>query len=193
MGDEKSIRAFLAIDAPPEILNEIGSIQTRLSKTLQGMIRWVKAEGIHLTLKFFGDVSEDDIIKISRVVEAHVSSIRSFTLDVKKLGVFPDMSRPRILWLKINGDVEALVKFQKTLDQKLQACGFSEDGRPFRPHLTLARIKEPKGLVGLAKIIEKSDNYAAGYFNVDGLNLYRSQLTPRGAIYTKLAYFPFVG
>jgi len=64
------------------------------------------------------------------------------------------------------------------------------ENRPFSPHVTLARIKEPKGLIGLAKIIGKSEEYAAGSFSVCGLNLFRSTLTPKGAIYTKLAHFP---
>ncbi|MEI8172637.1 MAG: RNA 2',3'-cyclic phosphodiesterase [Deltaproteobacteria bacterium] len=193
MGDEKSIRSFLAIDVPPEVLSDISGIQAGLRKTLQGAIRWVRPEGMHLTLKFFGDVSENDIAVISRIMEEHVNGIGPFSLHVQNLGVFPDINRPRVLWLGVSGDVEVLGNFQKSMDQKLQVGGFAEGKGTFRPHLTLARIKEPRGLIGLAKIIENRDNYTAGHFNAGGLNLYRSQLTPRGAAYTKLAYFPFEG
>ncbi|MCX5853665.1 MAG: RNA 2',3'-cyclic phosphodiesterase [Deltaproteobacteria bacterium] len=193
MGDEKSIRSFLAIDVPPEVLSDISGIQAGLKKTLQGAIRWVRPGGMHLTLKFFGDVSENDIAVISRIAGEHVNGIGPFALHVQKLGVFPDINRPRVLWLGIYGDVGALVNFQKAMDQKLHGGGFAEEKRPFSPHLTLARIKEPRGLIGLAKIVENRDNYTAGHFNAGGLNLYRSYLTPRGAVYTKLAYFPFEG
>lgn len=193
MDDKGSIRTFLAIEIPSHILNEIGSLQSRLKRSLQGMVRWVRPEAIHLTLKFFGNVSENDIAEISRIMEEQVNGIRPFAFHVKRLGVFPNMNRPRILWLGISGDVDALILFQKSMEQKLQGGGFPKEERPFRPHLTLARIKEPKGLIGLAKIIEKSDNYTAGHFDAEGLHLFRSQLTPRGAVYTNLAYFPFSG
>jgi 2'-5' RNA ligase len=193
MTDEKPIRAFLAIDLPIEVLNEIRSIQSGLSKTLQGMLRWVRPEAIHLTLKFFGDISGDDIVTISRVMEDHVNGTGPLALDVKTLGVFPDMNRPRVIWLGISGDVERLIRLQKSMDKKLHEIGFAKEERPFRPHLTLARIKEPKGLIGLAKIVENSDNYTAGHFDAGGLTLFGSQLTPKGAIYTKLAYFAFAG
>jgi len=193
MDDKGSIRTFLAIEIPSHILNEIGSLQSRLKRRLQGMVRWVRPEAIHLTLKFFGNVSEKDIAEISRIMEEQVNGIRPFAFHVKKLGVFPNMNRPRILWLGISGDVDALIVFQNSMEQKLQGGGFHKEARPFSPHLTLARIKEPKGLIGLAKIIEKSDNYTAGHFDAEGLHLFRSQLTPQGAVYTKLAYFPFSG
>ncbi len=193
MTDEKPVRAFLAIDLPVEILNEIRSIQSGLRKTLQGTVRWVRPEAIHLTLKFFGDIFGDDIVMISRVMEDHAGEEGLFALDVKNLGVFPDLNRPRVLWLGISGDVERLIRFQKSMDKKLYEKGFTKDERPFRPHLTLARIKEPKGLIGLAKILGKRDNYAAGHFDARELALFRSQLTPQGAIYTKLAHFPFAG
>lgn len=193
MDDKGSIRTFLAIEIPSHILKEIGSIQARLKGTLPEMIRWVRPEAIHLTLKFFGNVSEYDIAEISRIMEEKVNGIRPFAFHVKKLGVFPNMNRPRILWLGISGDVDALILFQKSMEQKLHGRGFPKEERPFRPHLTVARIKEPKELIGLAKIIEKGDNYTAGNFDARGLHLYRSQLTPRGAVYTKLAYFSFSG
>jgi len=193
MNDEKSIRAFLAIELPDGVLTEIGVIQTRLTKALQGAIRWVKPEGIHLTLKFFGDISERDIATISRAVKDQANGMKPFALDVKTLGVFPDLNRPRVIWLGIDGDIQPLMMFQRSLDQKLYENGFSKEDRSFRPHLTLARIKERKGLIGLAKVVERKDNYMAGHFNAGELTLFRSQLTPAGAVYTKLACFPFSG
>jgi 2'-5' RNA ligase len=77
------------------------------------------------------------------------------------------------------------------MDGGFQECGFQKEDRPFRPHLTLARIKEPKGVIGLAKIVEKSEDYKAGSFTVNNLTLFKSELTPKGAIYTKLAHYPF--
>lgn len=191
VSDEKSIRLFLAVDPSQEVLNEVGRIQERFKKTIQGDIRWVRPEGIHLTLKFFGYVSEADIANISQVVKNNTVNIKPFMLNIRRVGVFPSVNRARVLWLGMDGDIDVLIRLQKEIDIELQGYGFEMENRPFSPHLTLARIKEPKGLIGLAKIMEKSEEYVAGSFSVDGLNLFKSTLTPKGAVYTKLEYFPF--
>lgn len=191
MSEEKSIRSFLAVDPPREIIDAIGMIQDRLRKNIQGDIRWVRPQGIHLTLKFFGTIAESDVANISRVVEDTTSTIAPFTLGIKRVGAFPDVKRPRVLWLGMDGDVDILIRLQKEVDAELHKYGFEKEDRPFRPHLTLARIKDPRGLIGLAKIMEKRENYEAGSFSAAGLNLFKSELTPKGAVYTKLAYFPF--
>lgn len=191
MSEEKSIRSFLAVDPPREIIDAIGMIQDRLKKNIQGDIRWVRPQGIHLTLKFFGAISESDVANISLVVENTTSNIAPFTLGIKRVGAFPDVKRPRVLWLGMDGDVDTLIRLQKEVDAELQKYGFEKEDRTFRPHLTLARIKDPRGLIGLAKIMEKRENYEAGSFSAAGLNLFKSDLTPKGAVYTKLAYYPF--
>ena len=193
MSEEKSIRSFLAVDPPREIIDAIGMIQDRLRKNIQGDIRWVRPQGIHLTLKFFGAISESDVANISLVVENTTSNIAPFTLGIKRVGAFPDVKRPRVLWLGMDGDVDTLIRLHKEVDAELQKYGFEKEDRTFRPHLTLARIKDPRGLIGLAKIMEKRENYEAGSFSAAGLNLFKSDLTPKGAVYTKLAYFPFGG
>jgi 2'-5' RNA ligase len=193
MSDEKAIRAFLAVDPPQEIFNGIIKIQERLRKAIQGDIRWVRPEGIHLTLKFFGYVYESDIANISHVVKNNVANMKALMLNVTNLGAFPSVNRPRVLWLGIDGDTDALINLQTEIDAGFQDYGFKKEDRPFRPHLTLARIKEPKGLVGLAETVTKNEDYIAGSFTVSGLTLFKSDLKPTGAIYTKLAHFPFPG
>ena len=93
----------------------------------------------------------------------------------------------------MNGDVPRLLIFQKELELSLQLIGFTPEERPFRPHLTLGRIRSPKGLTGLAKVLEKGEEYAAGRFIASGLSLFQSELTPRGAVYTRLKWFPLTG
>jgi 2'-5' RNA ligase len=191
MSDEKAIRAFLAIDPPEEIFREIIKIQERLKNAIQGDIRWVRPEGMHLTLKFFGYVYESDIENISRVVKDGVANMKALLLNVRNLGAFPSVNRPRVLWLGIDGDTNALISLQVEIDAGFQEYGFKKEDRPFRPHLTLARIKEPKGLIGLAEAVKKNEDYIAGSFTVTGLTLFKSDLKPTGAIYTKLSHFLF--
>lgn len=191
MNDKKSIRTFLAIDPPQEILNAIADIQERLRKILRGDIRWVRPEGIHLTLKFFGYIYDSDVANISNVVKDSVANMKALLLNVRSLGVFPTVTRPRVLWLGMDGDTDAVINLQMKIDAALEGYGFTKEDRPFKPHLTLARVKEPKGLTGLAEAVKKNENYAAGSFSVRGLALFKSDLKPTGAVYTKLSYFPF--
>ncbi|MEK6534878.1 MAG: RNA 2',3'-cyclic phosphodiesterase [Thermodesulfobacteriota bacterium] len=193
MTAERTIRAFLALDPPEEILREIERIQDRLRKLIRGDLRWVRPEGIHLTLKFFGDVSENAVVNISVVAGQAAAAVGSFELAIGGTGVFPDPSRPRVVWLGMNGEVARLVTFQQGLERALREIGFPPEERPFRPHLTLGRIKSPKGLTGLAEALEKEKTVTAGRFTASGLSLFQSELTPRGAVYTRLAGYPFAG
>jgi 2'-5' RNA ligase len=193
MTDEKTIRSFLALDPPEEILREVGEVQNRLKKLIQGDVRWVRPEAIHLTLKFFGDIPECDVANISAVAGKAAAEVGPFDLAIGGAGVFPDPHRPRIIWLGMNGEVARLVTFQQGTEQSLQEIGFPRGERPFRPHLTLGRIKTPKGLIGLTGVLEKGETYMAGRFTASGLGLFKSDLTPRGASYTRLAGYPFSG
>ena len=192
MTDEKLIRTFLAIELPEEIKVQIGNIQNRLKATVKG-VRWTRPEGIHLTLKFFGNVSENDIANISRIVERNTVDVRPLTLNVPTVGAFPNFKRPRVLWLGISGSVERLSDLQKEIENDLESTGFQRENRAFRAHLTLGRVKSPKDVKGLSEIIKSEESYDAGSFKAYGLTLFKSDLTPQGAIYTKLAYFPFDG
>ena len=190
MTDENAIRAFLAIDLPEETRNQIGIIQDRLKRTLKG-VRWTRPKGIHLTLKFFGNVSESDIAKISSIIKKKTKDVGSLTLTVGTIGAFPNFKRPRVLWLEIGGAVERLSILQKEVEAALETCGFQRETRTFRPHLTLGRIKSPKVVAGLSEIIKGEKSYNGGSFTARGLTLFKSDLTPKGAMYTKLAYFLF--
>jgi 2'-5' RNA ligase len=193
MTAERTIRAFLALDPPEEILREVGRIQDRLRKLVHGDLRWVRPEGIHLTLKFFGDISENAVESISAVAGQAAAEAGPFELAIGGMGVFPDPSRPRVVWLGMNGEVARLVTFQQGLERVLGGIGFPPEERPFRPHLTLGRIKSPKGLTGLAEVLEKEKTVTAGSFTASALSLFQSDLKPRGAVYMRLATYPFAG
>ena len=179
------------MEPPAEIRKEIGNIQDKLRGACPFDVRWVKPAGIHLTLKFFGNVSPDDIAVISRIVEKNTPALAPPRLDVKKLGVFPSVKRPRVLWIGLEGDTCPLVILQKDLEQGFAECGFTGEERPFRPHLTVGRIKSPRRSEDPEKFMAQVGNWEAGSFCAEGLGLFQSNLTPRGAIYTRLAWFPF--
>ncbi|MEN6508755.1 MAG: RNA 2',3'-cyclic phosphodiesterase [Smithella sp.] len=193
MNAEKNIRAFLAIEPPEDILQAMSRLQEKLKREVSGKISWTRPEGRHLTLKFFGDVSMEDVDKISAAVQNRVASGLSLNLKVEKPGVFPDARKPRILWCGMAGDVVQLSVLQKQLDTDFDALGFPKEDRPFRAHLTLARIKDPRGVSGIGEALAKQGAFTAGEFVCRELILFQSQLTPQGAIYTKLAAFPTAG
>jgi RNA 2',3'-cyclic 3'-phosphodiesterase len=191
MDEVKNIRAFLALDPPDDIRLNIGSLQNRMKKTVRGEIRWVNPGGIHLTLKFFGSIPAGDVPAITDAIRPLTSVTRQFSLEIRSAGVFPNAARPRVLWLGMGGETARLVSLQAQIDDILAGAGFPKEARPFRPHLTLARIKSPQGLAGISKLLETRDDFAAGAFTGRGLTLFKSELTPQGAIYSQLSHFPF--
>ena len=195
MTDDRTIRAFLALDHPDAIGRIIAAVQERLKKCVFGEIRWVRPEGIHLTLKYFGDVSAAQAAAIAAVVEKKAVETPSFALSLGGIGVFPDPRRPRVLWLGMKGELERLLGFQETLERAFIEIGFPREQRPFRPHLTLARIRPsgPRGVTGLGKALEKGGETAGEGFIAAGISLLQSTLTPQGAIYTRLGGFPLAG
>lgn len=193
MASEATIRAFLALDHPEEIRRGLVRVQEKLRRSLYGEIRWVRPEGIHLTLKFLGDVPESGIAAIAAAVSGAAAGVAPFSLAVGGPGVFPDPRRPRVLWLGLTGETERLARFQRGIDRALESLGFAAEERPFQPHLTLARIKSAQGLSGLQALLDKRESLALGGYRAAGLSLYRSELTPHGAIYTPLRAFPLAG
>ena len=186
---EKNIRAFLAIDPPEDILQTMSRLQEKLMREIGGRISWTKPQGQHLTLKFFGDISTEDVKNICSAVQNRVTSESSLNLKIEKLGVFPDARRPRVIWCGVTGDVENLSGLQKQLDSDFAGIGFPREDRPFRAHLTLGRIKDSHGLTRINEALTKYIAFTAGEFVCKKLILFQSCLTPQGAIYTKLAEF----
>jgi RNA 2',3'-cyclic 3'-phosphodiesterase len=189
-GKTVTVRAFLACDPPEEVRRGIATIQNRLKKQFGSAVRWVRPEGIHLTLKFFGDIPMSALETIGGVVHEQVRGLNPLSLQVQKIGIFPNANRPRVVWLGITGDVGRLIALQKKIDMGLQAYGFEREERAFSPHLTLGRVKSPQGMAGLGKLIEEGDA-AAGEFQATELILFKSDLKPDGAVYTKLETFAF--
>ena len=190
---EKNIRAFLAIDPPEDILQAMSRLQEKLKREISGRISWTKPQGQHLTLKFFGDISTDDVKNICSAVQNRVTSEPSLNLKVEKLGVFPDARRPRVIWCGVTGDVEKLSVLQKQLDSDFAGIGFPAEDRPFHAHLTLGRIKDSHGLTGISEVITKYSSFAAGEYSCNELILFQSRLSTQGATYTKLAEFALGG
>ncbi|MEA1946348.1 MAG: RNA 2',3'-cyclic phosphodiesterase [Thermodesulfobacteriota bacterium] len=181
-----TIRTFIAIELPEKIIYTIGKVQEKI-KSYGLKIRWVRPANIHLTLKFLGDIKEADTEKIARAVSESVTGYNPISLTVKGIGVFPGIKRPRVLWLGVSKQFDLLTALQRTLDEKLETIGFPKEERPFKGHLTLGRIKAKIDPKRLNDILKEFTKFESEQFFADRIILYKSELKPKGAVYTKLA------
>ncbi|MEW6615623.1 MAG: RNA 2',3'-cyclic phosphodiesterase [Thermodesulfobacteriota bacterium] len=186
------IRSFLAIELPKEIISRLSEIQNIL-KSSEPHVKWVRPESIHLTLKFFGNIEEKTVDDISQVLKKVTAKISAFVINVKDIGVFPNMSRPRVIWVGVESSGRTLDVLHKETEDSLKKIGFEPEGREFSAHLTLGRIKSLKNKTKLAEQIEKLKGCEAGSFRVENLFLFKSDLRPTGAVYTKLETFNLGG
>lgn len=188
------IRSFIALELSEEIYRNLGKLIESLKKGVQftpSRPSWVKPESIHLTLKFLGNIDENMVAPISEVVKTAAEETSAFTIRIRDLGVFPDERRPRVLWCGMTKGEMQTTTLQKKIDRSLLSLGFEKEKRPFHPHLTLARIKSLKGTAALMNIIKANQqNSFVGECQIDRLILFRSELHPDGARYTKLFEAP---
>lgn len=146
-------------------------------------IRWVRPEGVHVTLKFLGEVVEGRVPEVTSAVESGVADLSPFRMEARGFGAFPTPRRPRVVWIGVEPS-EALRTLQARVERALETLGFAPEGRPFHPHLTLGRAKagaRAADFRGLAELMEELEYEAT--FEVRCIDVMRSKLTPRGAIY----------
>jgi len=189
---EEVIRSFLAIELPEEIKERLGEIQSIL-KPLSSGISWVKPGNIHLTLKFLGNVQIGMIPKINEKIEEVTRQTLPFSLWMEGSGAFPHIKRPNVIWMGIKGDLAQLNLLQRGVEERLEDLGFPREHKDFRPHLTIGRVRNLKKLGDLKIGIEKFMGERSNPFQVKEVVLFKSQLNPGGAVYTKLETFPFGG
>ena len=178
-------RAFIAIELPEEIIAFIRKIQEGL-RSYGFKARWVRPENIHLTLKFLGDINNEDIKKAGDAIISTAGENASMSLGAKGIGFFPGVKRSRVIWTGIAGQTKELRDLQKTLDGKLETVGFPKEKRPFKGHLTIARIKRKIDAGRLVDAMKEFGRFESKTFMADEVVLFKSELKPSGAVYSKL-------
>ena len=183
------VRSFIAVDPSPEVMAKIVEAIRKLEPQTRGF-RWVHPEGIHLTLRFLGEVEEEVLETISQRLEQLAQSKEPISLTVSGIGFFPDPSRPRVVWVGLQGELDRLERLQREIHEAVRDLPVhQENERGFAPHLTIARIPDFHRASGIARILEAAKSAEFGDFRVATLILYKSRLTPQGARYTKLKEF----
>lgn len=179
------VRTFLALNLPENIIASISRIQKDLM-AYNLNIKEVKPENIHLTLKFLGNTRISDMERIHHAIKDVASDFSPFLLAAKGVGVFPDLRRPRVIWVGISEEIDRLVLLQKQLDKKLNEIGFNKEKQTFKGHLTIGRIKGNINRKIFDEILNKHEQFCTKTFFADRIYLLQSVLKPAGPIYSKL-------
>jgi len=186
----EQIRSFIAINLPDELKTELNQLETRLQAGRQLPVKWVDPDSIHLTLKFLGNIRISQIGDITAAIEKAAQGIAPFQLYVRETGVFPNPKHAQIAWVGLWGDIDKLGKLQKNVDFNLARLGFAPESRPFTPHLTLGRLRNqapPTERQAFGQLVTQTKFEAKSTINVKTINLMKSQLTQKGAIYSIIA------
>ncbi len=186
----EQIRSFIAIELPDEFRLELDQLEARLKSSQPPRVKWVDPHSIHLTLKFLGNITIDRTGEITRAMEEAARGIPPFHLEVKDLGVFPNLKRVQVAWVGISGEVDKLGQLQQRIESNLEHLGFAPESRPFTSHLTLARLRDQASLderQRFGQLIADTRFEADCTIKVDTISLMRSQLTREGAIYSQIS------
>ena len=183
----------MAIEIPSEIRSRLRDLIEALRPELPGA-RWARPEGIHLTLKFLGEVSEQDVRPLVAELERRVTGSRKpFSIEVGGLGTFPSGSRPRVLWVGLEDPSGSLAALQPSVEEAVMSVslpGVARQSRPFRPHLTLARLAGERLPERFARRLDSQRDVACGTMPVTSCALIRSHLGAGGSRYETLSEIP---
>lgn len=183
------MRLFVALDIPDAVRAALSELSERLKKTCPSA-RWVRLEGVHVTLKFIGEVSTERAEDIRRAL-GDLPSFSPIGVRFAGLGFFPSARRPRVFWAGLEASPQ-LAAMVAAVEMKLEALGIAPEKRPFQPHLTLARFETPQRTQALSTAIEALGTPEFGRETFREFHLYQSVLKRSGAEYTRLVTYPFL-
>jgi RNA 2',3'-cyclic 3'-phosphodiesterase len=183
------MRLFLAIDPSERVRSELGAM-VALFRKHDADVKWVEPQQFHLTLKFLPEVDDARLDALRRAVAPIAASSRRFALRLASLGGFPDLQRPKILWVGADEGKDEVQKLAGAIDLNLESEGFARELRAFSVHLTLGRVRSPRNLKALLGELKWMPFSSAHRFDVDQLRLYKSTLTDQKAVHEVVETFP---
>ncbi len=184
------MRTFVAIELTESCRHKLAEAVRKL-RAAAGEVRWVKAETAHLTLKFIGELPERDLPEAISALSAAAADSEPFRFRVEGISGFPPTDRPRVIHVPVHESSGALQRLAEAVERGLfEAIGLAQERRSFKPHITLGRVKERRNCPSLEEIAALVPDADFGEVPVDGIVLVKSDLTPRGAVYTALERMP---
>jgi len=182
------LRAFVAIRLSASSEETIADFIEEL-RTLRAGIRWTRRANLHLTIRFLGgDVPAAMVTALDAELDRIASNTAPLTLRARGCGVFPNLSRPRVVWIDLQG--EPLIQLATRVEQAAQACGFIAEDRGYVPHLTIGRVRDLHRWSLIRSILVASADRLFGASTIDSMILYRSVLGPESSTYEELARYP---
>jgi 2'-5' RNA ligase len=185
------MRCFIAININETIRKALAKLQNELqgeADVKKSDVKWVNPENIHLTLKFLGEIKDEQIVDVCNITGDVAGRHKAFELDIESVGHFGGRSA-RVLWVGMGQNSEKLLQLQQDLEQQLDSAGWHKEARKFSGHLTLCRIRNTKAGIILARLAQEYKDFKLGTAPVDSVSVYQSQLTPKGPIYTVLGKY----
>ena len=186
---KETIRTFIAVELPQEIHDRLQKLRVHFGASMRD-VRWTKHGNVHVTLKFLGDVQVSRIDAISEALRDIAHQFSPFTMSLAGIGAFPNSRKPRIVWVGIEKGANSLIEMAKLIETSMKRLGFPLEKRPFRPHLTVGRVRRLTDPARMTEALERSEVGELGEFIVERVNLIKSQLDPAGSIYTTLVEVP---
>jgi 2'-5' RNA ligase len=187
------LRSFIAVEIPAEIRQAIARSTASLQKSLpKPLVRWISLQNIHLTLQFLGDVSPSNLERLAEVLKAEAAAHAPIEVLAAKSGAFPTPRRARVIWIGLEAPA-ALSTLQRVVEAVTARLGYPSEERKFSPHLTIGRVNQNASAADLQKIyalLQQTDVGVLGWFRVDAIHIFKSDLHPSGPVYTRLYTLP---
>ena len=185
--ERSGIRSFVALDLAVAVRQAIVDLQGGL-KRITADVRWVRPEGLHVTLKFLGSVVPQRLQRVYETLTGAVADQPALHVRAQGLGAFPNWRRPRVVWVGLHGD--GVVELARCIDAALVPLDFEREQRAFTPHLTLGRVNSLRGWARVEEVCKAHLDDDFGESDISAVTLYRSTLQRGGAVYTALWTIP---
>lgn len=185
------MRVFIAIDIDDGIRKALSNLQREMLAKVdikKSDAKWVDPKTMHLTLKFLGEIKDQQVVDVCNIVRDVAGRHKSFDIEIAGVGYFGGKSA-RVLWVGAGQNSENLLQLQADLEQELASAGWPPETRKFAGHLTLCRIRNSRAGVKLAQLTEEYKDFKLGIVPVDALCVYQSELKPEGPVYTALGNY----
>lgn len=194
MPKPETLRTFIAVPLSPDVIDALDALQQQLKRECTGgTVRWVRADHIHLTLHFLGDILLDRVEPVKSALQVVARNVPAFEFEAGGLGTFPNERRPRVIWVGVQDPTSWLALLHEAVNEALERLGFERERRKFSPHLTLGRVRRSASYAETRAIGEAVGTTHAGKLGtvpVESLIFFQSVLRPSGAEYTPLAEYP---
>jgi RNA 2',3'-cyclic 3'-phosphodiesterase len=188
------MRVFIAIEIERAIKKALAKLQSEMLNKLdikKGDLKWVEPESMHLTLKFLGEIADQQLVTVCDITKEVAGLHKSFDIEIGTVGVFGGNSA-RVLWVGAGEGNDNLLQLQKDLDERLAEAGWPPENRKFEGHMTLCRVKNVHAGVKVAQLAGQYRDLNFGQTPVDTLSILQSELTPKGPLYTLLGDYKLV-